>query len=280
MPDQPKVVDRYGANYGHFTSNVYAEIRREAFGTDIGQNSWLTLDELDRFMSFLDLTASSRVLDVGCGSGGPALHVSRTTGCEVVGVDVRGDALAIANRMAAEAGLGQRVSFRQADAGKPLPFEDATFDAVFCIDSVNHLPDRPGIFAEWARLLTSGGRLLFTDPTTVTGVLDSDEIAIRSSTDYYLFVPPGEDERLLAEAGLKVVQVEDVTENMATVARGRHDARERHEHAVRQAEGDEAFAREQRFFEVTARLAHERRLSRPVYVAQKSGRRNDAVELS
>jgi SAM-dependent methyltransferase len=269
MQDEPKVVDRYGASYGHFTSNVYSQIRREAFGSHIGQNSWLTLDELERFTSFLDLTTSSRVLDVGCGSGGPALQVSRTTGCEVVGVDVREDALAIANRMAAETGLGLRVSFRRADAGKPLPFEDATFDAVLCIDSVNHLPGRPGIFAEWARLLRSGGRLLFTDPTTVTGVLGSDEIAIRSSTDYYLFVPPGEDERLLAEAGLKVVRVEDVTENMAKIARRRHDARERHAHAVRQAEGDDAFSCEQRFFEVTARLARERRLSRPVYVAQK-----------
>ncbi|HYU93268.1 MAG TPA: methyltransferase domain-containing protein [Actinomycetota bacterium] len=169
----------------------------------------------------------------------------------------------MANRMAAEAPFGSRVTFRRADAGRPLPFEDATFDAVLCIDSVNHLPDRPGIFAEWARLLRSGGRLLFTDPTTVTGVLDSDEIATRSSTDYYLFVPPGEDERLLAEAGLKVVRVDDVTENMAEVARRRHDAREGHAHAVRHIEGDDAFAREQRFFEVTARLARERRLFRP-----------------
>jgi SAM-dependent methyltransferase len=277
MPDEPKVVDRYGASYGNFTSDVYSEIRRQAYGKDIGQNSWLTLDELERFISFLNLTTSSRVLDVGCGSGGPALHVSRTTGCEVVGVDVREDALAIASRMTAEAPFGMRVTFRRADAGRPLPFEDATFDAVLCIDSVNHLPDRPGIFAEWARLLRPGGRLLFTDPTTVTGVLDSDEIATRSATDYYLFVPPGEDERLLAEASLKVVRVDDVTENMAEVARRRHDAREGHAHAVRQIEGDEAFAREQRFFEVTARLARERRLSRFVYVAQKPGQRMDPI---
>jgi SAM-dependent methyltransferase len=271
MRDEPNIVDRYGASYGHFDSDVYAAIRREAFGDDIGQNSWLTLDELDRFISFLNLRPSSRVLDVGCGSGGPAMQISRTSDCEVVGVDVREDALAIANRMAAEASLGSRVSFRRAHAGKPLPFEDATFDAVLCIDSVNHLPRRAGIFGDWARLLRSGGRLLFTDPTTVTGVLDSDEIAIRSSTDFYLFVPPGEDERLLAQAGLKVIRIEDATENMANVARRRHDARERHAHAVRETEGDDAFSREQRFLEVTARLARERRLSRPAYVAQKPG---------
>jgi 2-polyprenyl-3-methyl-5-hydroxy-6-metoxy-1,4-benzoquinol methylase len=93
MPDEPKVVDRYGASYGHFTSGVYSKIRRQAYGKDIGQNSWLTLDELERFISFLNLTTSSRVLDIGCGSGGPALQVSRTTGCEVVGVDAREERL-------------------------------------------------------------------------------------------------------------------------------------------------------------------------------------------
>jgi len=41
-------------------------------------------------------------------------------------------------------------------------------------------------------LLASGGRLLFTDPLTVTGVLGSDEIASRTSIGYGLFVPLGE----------------------------------------------------------------------------------------
>jgi SAM-dependent methyltransferase len=269
VPDEKKVVDHYGASFGHFASDLSAEVRREAFGEDIGQNSWLTLGELERFISFLDLKASSRALDVGCGSGGPALHVVRRTGCQVVGVDVREDAVANADRMAAEQGLDSRSSFRQVDGNSPLPLEDASFDAIMCIDSVNHLPGRLRVFADWARLLRAGGRLLFTDPITVTGVLDSDEIAIRSSAGYYLFVPPGEDERLLAEVGLTVLTVQDMTENMAEVARRRHDARARRADALRQAEGDETFEGQQRFFEVAGRLARERRLSRLVYVAQK-----------
>jgi hypothetical protein len=75
----------------------------------------------------------------------------------------------------------------------------------------------------------------------------------------------------------EVVRADDVTESMAEVARRRHDARERHAQAVRQIEGDDAFAREQRFFELTARLARERRLSRRVYVAQKPGQRMDPI---
>ena len=61
---------RYDANYGNFQTELYAEIRREAFGEDIGQNSWLTSDEQDKFLEWLDLTPRKILLDVACGEGG------------------------------------------------------------------------------------------------------------------------------------------------------------------------------------------------------------------
>ena len=42
---------QYDAAYGNFRTSLYEEIRREAFGEDIGQNSWLTADEQDKFLS-------------------------------------------------------------------------------------------------------------------------------------------------------------------------------------------------------------------------------------
>jgi hypothetical protein len=68
-PDE--VVDLYGASYGGFASDVYAEVRREAFGEEIGQNSCLTREELDRFATELELGASSRVLELGCSGTAP-----------------------------------------------------------------------------------------------------------------------------------------------------------------------------------------------------------------
>ena len=58
------VVDLYGASYGGFATELYADVRREAWGEDIGQNSWLTREELDRFGASLRLGAGSRVLEV------------------------------------------------------------------------------------------------------------------------------------------------------------------------------------------------------------------------
>ena len=55
-----------------------------------------------------------------------------------------------------------------------------------------------------ARVLRAGGRLVFTDPLVVTGALTADEIAVRSSIGFFLFVPAGLDERLLDQAGFDV----------------------------------------------------------------------------
>ena len=164
MPDQEAIVDLYGASYGSFERDVYAEVRREAWGEEIGQNSWLTRRELERFSEELRLDGSSRVLEIGCGSGGPALHLARLTGCEIVGVDLHEDGVANASRMAGEAGLDARVSFVQADASAALPFASESFGALLCVDTVNHLRDRERVFDEWARVLAPGGRMLFTDP--------------------------------------------------------------------------------------------------------------------
>src|SRR6267378_7190383 len=195
----------YSANYGHFQTELYAQIRQEAFGEDIGQNSWLTSDEQDRFLEWLELSPGKTLLDVACGAGGPALRIAATTGCSVVGIDVHEQALRTASSLAAQRGLAERAEFRVADATEPLPFSDASFDAITCIDAINHLPDRPGVIAEWARLLKPSGRLLFTDPISVTGVLTNAEIAVRSSAGFYLFVPHGYDERVIAQCGLRLL---------------------------------------------------------------------------
>jgi SAM-dependent methyltransferase len=269
MAKRPEVVDHYRAHYRDFAADMYAEVRRAAFGEDIGQNSWLTLDELDRFVSRLQLRPNARLLDVGCGSGGPTLHVARRTRCQVVGLELYEEAVAEATRLAGEASLERQASFLQADASETLPFEDRSFDALLCLDSINHLPDRRRVLEDWARLLRPGGRLLFTDPVVITGTLDSEELAIRTSIGYFLFVPAGENEWLLAAAGLSVVDVEDTTAHLGEIAARRRDARAERAQALKEIEGDAVFEGRQRFFDVVARLARERRLSRLAYTAEK-----------
>lgn len=264
-------VDLFDSTYAHFEAEVLARVRRKTFGEDFGQNSWTTADEYCRWIQALGLREDSVVLEVASGSGGPALFLAEQVRCRVHGVDINAHGVATASERAQARGLGDRVVFAEANADEPLPFPDAAFDAILCIDSANHFPHRLRVLREWHRVLRPQGRVLFTDPVVVTGFVSNEELAARSSIGYFVFAPPGLNERLIEEAGFTLVEREDVTENAAMVSRRWHDARAEDQEALVRIEGEERYEGLQRFFDVVYRLTSERRLSRFAYLLQKGG---------
>lgn len=260
-------VPLYASAYAGF--RVRDQVRRQTYGDDLGQSGWVTVDELERFGEWLDLGIGSRLLDVGCGSGGPALRLSEATGASVLGVDVLDEGIAAATQQAQALGLEDRTSFVRIDAGENLPFENESFDAVLSIDAMCHLPNRLGVLEEWHRVTSPGARVLFTDPTVVTGLVTGAEIAARSAIGLYVFSVASMNEQLLAEAGFELLQREDLTENMATVARRWRDARAGFSDELMADEGAETFEGIQSFLEACHVLARDRRLSRYAYVAAR-----------
>jgi 2-polyprenyl-3-methyl-5-hydroxy-6-metoxy-1,4-benzoquinol methylase len=263
------VGSHYDAVYGDFTAELSRDIRRDAFGEDIGQNSWLTAREQDMFIPWLNLGPGKRLLDVGCGAGGPALRMASKTSCSVTGIDMHRSAIRTANALAAEMGLDQQAEFRIGDAMRRLSYSEGTFDAITCIDAINHLPDRQPLITDWCRILKPGGRLLFTNPVVITGPLTNNEIAQRTSAGFYMLTPEGYDEQILARCGMRLLQSENVTRTMAESAEKRLAARASHEAALRKVEGDGGFEALQKFLYTVALVARESRLSRFMFLAEK-----------
>ncbi len=108
------------------------------------------------------LHAGMRVLDVGCGVGGPGRFLADRYGCRVIGVDVLPERVNGAKALTRLTGLARRVSYRQADA-TALPFPDAAFHQVWMLDASMHVRDKTALFGELARVLRQDGLLVLHD---------------------------------------------------------------------------------------------------------------------
>jgi 2-polyprenyl-6-hydroxyphenyl methylase / 3-demethylubiquinone-9 3-methyltransferase len=101
--------------------------------------------------------ADLEILDVGCGGGLLAEEFARL-GSSVTGVDPSTKSLEAARRHAADAGLSIHY---EAGVAEELPFRDASFDAVYCCDVLEHVDDLDRVIGETARVLKPGGAFLF-----------------------------------------------------------------------------------------------------------------------
>lgn len=99
-----------------------------------------------------------RILDIGCGLGGPALEMARTHAAEVVGIDLEAPLIARAERAAKVHGLDDRCRFQTVEVG-PLPFDDSSFDVVVSSGAFTQIADKRGILGESLRVLRPGGQL-------------------------------------------------------------------------------------------------------------------------
>ena len=119
-------------------------------------------DEVDRVIEGLSLKGKT-ILDIGCGSGGIALHLLERHGAaHATGFDIERPVIEAATKRAAARGLSDRASFVQAPPG-PLPFADASFDVIFSKDALLHVPDKDALFADIFRVLKPGGVFAASD---------------------------------------------------------------------------------------------------------------------
>ncbi len=261
-------VDLYNNTYSNFQKDVLADVRRETYGEDIGQNSWITADEYDTFFRWLKVSPGAHILEIASGSGGPALYLAKKFRCGITGIDINEDGLKTANQAALDANIPD-VKFQFVDVNQRLPFEDESFDAVMCIDSMNHFRDRLAYLKEWQRVLRIGKRAVFTDPVVITGPVSNEELAARSNIGFFLFVPLEVTTNFIREAGFKLILCEDATSNIELTSGRWHTSREKHREDLIKIEGKERFEGLQKFFSTVHTLTRERRLSRFVFVVEK-----------
>jgi sterol 24-C-methyltransferase len=104
----------------------------------------------------LDLKPGQKVLDVGCGVGGPLMEIARFTGAHITGLNNNAYQITRGQKHLADAHLDKTCNFIKGDFMK-MDIPDATYDAVYAIEATCHAPSRVGVFSEIFRVLKPGG---------------------------------------------------------------------------------------------------------------------------
>lgn len=164
----------------------------------------------------LAATPGRRLLDVGCGTGRPALRIARATGARVSGISVSDEDIDLARTRADAAALAGRVDFRYADACA-LPFDAASFDGAWAIECMMHISDRTAALTEIARTLRPGSPLVVTDVLLRSPVTGDAAETVRQTCRAFQspgFPDPAELRTALDRAGLEIVEFNDIGEHV------------------------------------------------------------------
>jgi len=191
-----------GKDVEHLTPDDLAPVDEFHSG---GRNATVRLAQLAQ------IDASQRVLDVGCGIGGPSRYLASKFGCQVTGLDLTPEFVALAGMLAQRTRLADKVTYRQGNA-LDLPFPDASFDVVWSQNAAMNIADRDRLYGEMHRMLRPGGRLALQDVAAGPGGEPYYPTPWASDKSISFLFAPQSTRAALERVGFRVVAWQDTTQ--------------------------------------------------------------------
>jgi 2-polyprenyl-6-hydroxyphenyl methylase/3-demethylubiquinone-9 3-methyltransferase len=177
----------------------------------------LRLDWIDNAIGL----RGKRILDVGCG-GGLLSEGMAVRGAEVTGIDLSEKPLGVAKLHLLES--GQKVDYRKVAVEQLAAEMPGAFDAVTCLEMLEHVPDPASIVASCARLVKPGGQVFFStinrNPKAYLFAVIGAEYLLqmlpKGTHDFARFIKPSELTRWCKQAGLEPDELIGMTYNPLT----------------------------------------------------------------
>ncbi|MBL8382874.1 MAG: methyltransferase domain-containing protein [Burkholderiales bacterium] len=177
---------------------------------DFDQDHYGGIEVVDTLAARAGIARAHRVLDVCSGMGGPARWLAHRIGCRVTGLDLTLSRVEAARRLTRRVGLDGLVDFVHGDA-TAMPLPTAAFDRVVSQEAWLHVPDKPAVVRECARVLVPGGVLAFTDVVLRAPLAAHEERRLAAEMHAPGVLPASDYLALLARNGLAVASSEDLS---------------------------------------------------------------------
>jgi len=188
------------------------------WGPDTGTEREALMRSIHTLAGGCDLGPGKRVLDAGCGLGGPAVALAQEYGVRVTGLTICEPHVALAAEYAEQRGVGHLVEFRHGDF-MDMPFPDASFDAVTNHESFCYAPDKLAYLQGVRRVLKPGGHWRMVDGLLSGKPMSEAQEAVHVSMQRGFHMPPLASLRGLLEAleqaGFEEIRERDLDSEVA-----------------------------------------------------------------
>lgn len=236
---------------------------------DIGQQSFITPDYLDKLIYTLGIDENSYVLDVGSGAGGPALYIVSKTGCRICGIEINEVGVNVSEKLAKNSGLDDKTEFHLGDAMN-MPFGDNTFDMAISLNVMNVFRDKTGLFKEVLRVLKPSGLWAFLSGTFE--MPDDDEIKNRMARGY--LIPQYYDSiksyrNMLNNAGFVIEEITEYVADFRIQVKKWGDAYKRYLNEIAKEQGRENTQYHIEYFDTYLKLIDDGRAANHLLISSK-----------
>ncbi|MEQ8842358.1 MAG: methyltransferase domain-containing protein [Acidimicrobiales bacterium] len=215
MSDESDVIDHYGGT--DLLQAIAAGLAE--LGLDPGTATVDLLAPVDEFhvggrpaatelCARIEIDASHRVLDVGCGIGGTARFIASTFGADVTGIDLTPAYTAVGEELNRWTGLEERVHLTNGSA-LDMPFPDGHFDRAVQLHVGMNIEDKASLFSEIARVLAPGGRFGLYDIMATDDVGPEFPVPWAGDSSTSFLAAPADYREHLADAGFVITAERD-----------------------------------------------------------------------
>jgi ubiquinone/menaquinone biosynthesis C-methylase UbiE len=205
--EEQELIAHFADQYMRAQSPAVLELERTICGCDYGATSWTTRGEAEHMGRLLELDESKKLLEIGAGSGWPALYLAGQTGCNATLADLPIEALRIGADRVTKDPLDGAITLTVAD-GAALPFKAELFDAICHSDVLCCLAPKRRVLHECMRVIRRRGRMVFSVISIAPGLSGPDHARAVDSGPPFVDAEYGYGELLERSGWLEIDRID------------------------------------------------------------------------
>jgi len=207
--EEQELSEHFANEYRRARTPVVLDLERAVCGCDFGGTSWITRDEAQQMGTLLELDEDRYLLEIGGGSGWPALYLAGQSGCQATLTDVPREALSIAAERVVRESLQGKISLAVAD-GACMPFTAGRFEAIGHSDVLCCLAPKRAVLSECRRVIRRNGIMVFSVISITAGLVGADYVRAVDAGPPFVEAECGYPQ-LLEETGWRLTDRIDLT---------------------------------------------------------------------